>query len=250
MFIQNKYTIWYYAIVNKAKNTQYNQYTEKHHIIPRCLGGSDENENLIRFSAREHFICHWLLTKMTEGSNFEKMIHAMRMLKAENPNQTRYETKITARVYENIKQDYSLIASKNNSGFKNGFYGKHHTEEAKQRISKANTGKHLTEEQCEKVRQSKVGKVRPAFTEEWLANIKEARQGEKNGMYGKIQSDETKEKIREKAFGRKQSDETIAKKVATMTGQKRSEETKAKMKAAWHARRLREAEDKNKISPE
>ena len=36
-------------------------YTEVHHIIPRSIGGSDEKSNLIRLSAREHFVCHLLL---------------------------------------------------------------------------------------------------------------------------------------------------------------------------------------------
>lgn len=39
-------------------------YTEKHHIVPKCLGGSDNDENLVRLTAREHFIAHRLLAKM------------------------------------------------------------------------------------------------------------------------------------------------------------------------------------------
>lgn len=39
-------------------------YTERHHIVPRCLGGADSKENLIRLTGREHFIAHWLLVKL------------------------------------------------------------------------------------------------------------------------------------------------------------------------------------------
>ena len=39
-------------------------YTEDHHILPRCLGGCDEPENLIRLTAREHCIAHRLLAKI------------------------------------------------------------------------------------------------------------------------------------------------------------------------------------------
>lgn len=39
-------------------------YTEEHHIVPSCMGGSDEPENLIRLTAREHFIAHKLLSKI------------------------------------------------------------------------------------------------------------------------------------------------------------------------------------------
>lgn len=41
-------------------------YTEKHHIIPRCLGGSNEQINIAVLTAREHYIAHLLLTKMTD----------------------------------------------------------------------------------------------------------------------------------------------------------------------------------------
>lgn len=39
-------------------------YTERHHIIPSCIGGGDEPENLIRLTAREHFVAHRLLAKI------------------------------------------------------------------------------------------------------------------------------------------------------------------------------------------
>jgi CMP-2-keto-3-deoxyoctulosonic acid synthetase len=41
-----------------------NNYCEKHHIIPRCMGGSDKKENLVNLLAKEHFIAHLLLTKI------------------------------------------------------------------------------------------------------------------------------------------------------------------------------------------
>lgn len=42
-------------------------YTERHHIIPRCLGGTDEADNIATLTPREHYIAHWLLTKMYPG---------------------------------------------------------------------------------------------------------------------------------------------------------------------------------------
>jgi len=62
LFIQNKYTRWYMSIISNP-NRGNETYTESHHIIPRSLGG----EETINLSAREHFICHWLLIKMVEG---------------------------------------------------------------------------------------------------------------------------------------------------------------------------------------
>ena len=39
-------------------------YKEKHHIIPRCMGGSDEVDNLVDLTPEEHFVAHQLLVKM------------------------------------------------------------------------------------------------------------------------------------------------------------------------------------------
>jgi len=104
-FLENKYTNWYYKIINSAQTRQnINGYFEKHHIVPKSLGGSNRTENLVKLSAREHFICHWLLTKMTEGKNKISMVYACkRMMHGFGKNQERY--KITGRVYENLKNN-------------------------------------------------------------------------------------------------------------------------------------------------
>ena len=75
MFIENKYTNWYYTIINNAKNRKIlNDDVEKHHIIPKSLGGNNSKNNLVNLSYREHFLCHWLLIKMTDGKNNMKML--------------------------------------------------------------------------------------------------------------------------------------------------------------------------------
>lgn len=40
------------------------EYTEIHHIIPKCLGGTDGADNLVVLTFREHYLAHWLLTKI------------------------------------------------------------------------------------------------------------------------------------------------------------------------------------------
>lgn len=54
----------YDDLITKAIAHPHSGYVEKHHIIPRCLGGTDEKSNLVSLSARQHFIAHWLLYKM------------------------------------------------------------------------------------------------------------------------------------------------------------------------------------------
>lgn len=81
MFNKTKYVKYYYHIINiarsqtRSKNDQI--YYESHHIIPKCFGGSDEDHNLVLLTAREHFLCHWLLTKMVNNTfHKQKMLHA------------------------------------------------------------------------------------------------------------------------------------------------------------------------------
>jgi hypothetical protein len=51
--------------------------TEKHHIVPRSLGGSNDESNIVRLTYREHFLAHLLLTKFTSGNDRYKMLHAL-----------------------------------------------------------------------------------------------------------------------------------------------------------------------------
>lgn len=110
--ITNKYSKLYYNITSNAKQRITEGYTELHHIIPQSMGGSNDKENLVELTAREHFICHWLLVKMTEGDDRSKMLYALKGMKAENKHQQRYHTKITARVYETYRIEHSNNHSK------------------------------------------------------------------------------------------------------------------------------------------
>lgn len=80
MFNESKYTTWYCSIIANALNTNKEGYTERHHIIPKSLGGDDSNANLVRLSAREHFVVHWLLTKMVQGEDARKMKYAFKLM--------------------------------------------------------------------------------------------------------------------------------------------------------------------------
>lgn len=51
----------YDQIIDRAKSRKLEGYREKHHIIPKCLGGTNKKQNLVELTAREHFVCHQLL---------------------------------------------------------------------------------------------------------------------------------------------------------------------------------------------
>lgn len=51
---------------------------EMHHIVPKCIGGTNSPDNLIPLTPREHFICHWLLCKIhPENEKLSYAWHAM-----------------------------------------------------------------------------------------------------------------------------------------------------------------------------
>jgi hypothetical protein len=222
----NKYTKWYNNITENARNRILTEYTESHHIQPRSLGGSDDATNLVDLTPREHFICHWLLVKMTTGKDHHRMLNALRMMRAENQNQERYKTKITARVYESIKKEYSKLQSIQLQGKGNGFYGKTHSMEARRRISEANTGRKPPQHEIDKLKQSlqkrkDQGIKRAPYSEEYKLERSKMYSGEGNPNYGKTHSAETLAKMAEKATGRKQSEETKQKKADAVRGSKR-----------------------------
>lgn len=214
----NKYNRWYNQIVNKAQNRAVEGYTERHHIQPRSLGGTDSPDNLVDLTAREHFVCHWLLTKMTTGEDHYKMLNALRMMRAKKHGQQRYETAITSRVYESIKQEYAALQSILRSGKGNGFYGKTHTESARQRISDANKGRIQPPDEKAKQIAAITGRKRAPFSEEWRANMSKKKQGKNNPRYGVNLSESTKQKIGDKIRGRKQTEEEKARRAEANKG--------------------------------
>ena len=59
------YQLIYDKLISKARaRTNPHIYCEKHDITPRCVGGEDKCSNLVYLTAREHFIAHWMLTKI------------------------------------------------------------------------------------------------------------------------------------------------------------------------------------------
>lgn len=156
--LTNKYSKLYYKITSNAKQRITEGYTELHHIIPQSMGGSNDKENLVYFTAREHFICHWLLVKMTEGEDRSKMLYALNGMKAENRYQQRYHTKITARVYEKYRIEHAENHSKRMKGRKAWNKGVPQTKEHKEKNRQAALQRApKSEETKEKWRQARLG---------------------------------------------------------------------------------------------
>jgi hypothetical protein len=101
------------------------EYGEKHHIIPKSLGGSNKKDNVVKLSAREHFICHALLAEMYERDSVEwiKMNLAFKMmnLASKSHDRNRY---VNSRLYELKRADFSKVMRYSQTAQKNSQYGK------------------------------------------------------------------------------------------------------------------------------
>lgn len=126
----------YNLIVERAKSRVIDGYVERHHIVPRSLGGSDDLSNLVSLTAREHYLCHWLLAKHT---NDKRMWLAFSMMAVSSDKHQRIKS---GRLFERarIARAYGI------SGENNPMFGKKsacvgHTEETKAKIRAAKLGK-------------------------------------------------------------------------------------------------------------
>ena len=81
-------------------------YGERHHIKPRSLGGGNHRGNLVKLTAREHFLCHYCLVEMFPADSVErkKMLHAFIIMKAGSIKGNRY---VNSRLYAAHKEEYS-----------------------------------------------------------------------------------------------------------------------------------------------
>lgn len=124
MFLTNKYRTWYFSIIDSAVQRDSTR-GEKHHVIPKSLGGSNEKVNIVRLTSREHFICHKLLFKMTTGEDRRKMATALVLMGGrKTPSKTYSEARaVHAAHISSVKK------------------GSTHTDAAKTKMSAARMGK-------------------------------------------------------------------------------------------------------------
>jgi len=88
-------------------------YSERHHILPKCMGGSDENDNLIYLSARAHYVAHALLFYMYRTPKLARAWFGM------CDTYRRPERKITARQFEEAKKAFSKYSHMKEDHYRN-----------------------------------------------------------------------------------------------------------------------------------
>ena len=170
----------YNQIIERAKNRILVGYKETHHIIPRCMNGTDEKDNLVDLTAREHFICHLLLTR-TYPTHKGLRLAIWNMCNVKRTYQDRYIP--NARLYEIIRTEYrEHIKGENHPS-----YGRKNSEVTKEKMS------NIAKERF---------KNNPS-TFKGRTHSEETRKKLSNNMKGKSQSNFQKNKIKESLTGTK-----------------------------------------------
>lgn len=175
-----KYEKIYSQIIERAKHRVLEGYKETHHITPRCMSGTDEKDNLVDLTAREHFICHLLLTRIyPEHKGLRLAI--WNMCNAKRIYQGRY--KPNSRLYEMIRTEYrELIKGENHPS-----YGRKNSDEVREKMSQI----------AKKRFENNPG------TFKGRTHSEETRKKLSNNMKGKTQSNHQKTRVKESLTGTK-----------------------------------------------
>uniref|UniRef100_A0AAU8HZ40 Homing endonuclease n=1 Tax=Rhizobium phage IG49 TaxID=3129228 RepID=A0AAU8HZ40_9CAUD len=195
-FIDNKWKKIYFQLVEKRKKEVLHRkdgYVEKHHVLPKSFGGDNSKENVIAFTAREHFILHRLLVRFTEGKWENKMRCALLMLGTSNGKRG----VLSSRDYENARKEFSRMPSPQKGKPLTEFQkerftrkGKKNSPETRLAISNARKNVKLSEEHKKKIGESLKGipksekakanmKGKRVLTEEEKSHLSNLRKGKK-----------------------------------------------------------------------
>ena len=186
-FINNKYKVWHDNIIVKAKARQEDGIYEKHHIIPRCLKGSNDKSNLVKLTPREHFIVHMLLCKFTTGYARHKMIFAFQaMANIKSKNRT---YRVNGKIAEKLKLEFRKLLT-----------GRKFSKETLAKLSKIRKGRKLTEEHKKKIGLAGIGRKQ---SKETIAKRVAKLKGQKR-------SQEIRDAISKMNKGRKRTPEQLA----------------------------------------
>ena len=145
----------YNEIIDRAIGRELETYTEAHHITPKCMGGSDDTDNIVHLTYREHFIVHWLLHRI--HPNNKKLAYAFSAMKMDKYGNRFSEWTPSSRQLEESKIAYIEARQ-----------GSVHSEETKLKMSESltgrlgwNKGKTMSDESRKKMSESKMGWDRP-----------------------------------------------------------------------------------------
>jgi HNH endonuclease len=160
--VNQHYYARYEKFINSLRNQVVEGYSEVHHIVPVSMGGSNDKDNLIALTARQHFVAHWILAKALSGS----AARAFFMMS----NFGKYG-KVNSNTYEKARKEYSKLVSiqmrsrkplaftpEHREKLRQAKLGKKLTAEHRANVGKAQLGRKLSEETKRKISESKRAK--------------------------------------------------------------------------------------------
>ena len=91
---------YYNLLINKARSRpNIDGAKEIHHVVPRCMSGSDNSDNLVALTYREHYVAHLLLTYIHGGDNWTSLL-LMSNLNKSLPSKIFAKAKLRAKINE------------------------------------------------------------------------------------------------------------------------------------------------------
>jgi hypothetical protein len=241
LFIKNKYTKIYFSIILKARRRgSIKEYTENHHIIPDSCGGSASKNNLVKLTAREHFLVHMILPKIMKNRRHrESMIYAANGFLSGFHKKSK--GKYNSKIYENLKKEHielqrEKFLSENNPG-------KIKSPETIEKLRLSQLGKKASPETKKKMSESQKKKTTGFRKGSTHSSESKKKISENNGkpMLGKRHSEEARLKMSKKAKGRGKG-----KKLPLKTRLKMSESRK---KVVWYKNVITDEYAKFKCPP-
>ena len=107
----------YELLCERGKARTLNEYIEKHHIIPKCMGGSDDIDNITFLTPEEHYVAHQLLVKMYPNHR------GLTWAAIQMTGNSKYNGRPKNKIYGWLRRLHAQNAKKR-IGKKNGSYGK------------------------------------------------------------------------------------------------------------------------------
>lgn len=114
----------YDALVNSRRWRERVAGLERHHVMPRALGGDNAKSNLVNLTPREHFVAHRLLAKIHGGPMWAALAYMAR-----GNTKSARGVVVSSHAYAAIKKHHSAWLSEKYSGEGNPFKGKTFTPE-------------------------------------------------------------------------------------------------------------------------
>ena len=111
---------WHYdrLIETRKKQEVFNGYYENHHIVMKSMGGSDDPENLVMLTPREHFLAHWLLWRIHRNRQSAFAFAAFKYFFIGKNHKNR-PLVTCSRGYAEAREAYSLMKSHSMKGVLN-----------------------------------------------------------------------------------------------------------------------------------